>query len=162
MRRRIAEHLLSRISSAEILCENPLIVRFGAKDYGVAKATVEPFEDHVLIIRDDAKIVRDLCGADDQGLLLTRPFGSFTNKIRSSSHGAFSIIRVAPLVVPSIVSTIGRFMNDMNMIIAGSIVNGGVLIMNLYSLRRGGPIKTPGDVEVTKDHRTASSKRRGS
>lgn len=159
IRRRIAGHLLSRVNSAEILCEDPLVVRFRAKDHGEARAAVEPFEDQVLIIRGDEKLARDLCNADDQGLSSSGLFGSLINQIRFSDRGVFSIIRMVPLVAPSIVSTIGRFVNDMNMIIAGSIASGGVLIMNLYSSRRGGSIKIPGSVGVVKDRRAASSKR---
>ena len=132
-------HLLSRIGGAEILCENPLIIRFKAMDSGEARALIYGLEDKVSIVRGSGRTARRLCSAKDKDRYsLARHFRSLTNQIRLNSHGILSgLARTAPLVVPSAVSTIGRIVNDINMIIAGSIASGGVLIMNLYSSRKG-------------------------
>lgn len=142
VRRRVAEQLLSRIGGAEILCEDPLIIGFRARSRDEARAAMGSLESHVLIIRGGVKLARELCSASSHGSSSIGLLRSLASQLRVGEHGMLSrILRMAPMVAPSIVSTIGRIVNDMNMIIAGSIASGGVLIMSLYGSRRGGSAK---------------------
>lgn len=140
-RRRIYEHALPKIWGAEILCEDPLIIGFRARNRGEARAAAELLGEDVIVVRGGARLAKNLCSCDDSDRLSARFtvfFDSIASQIRFAEQGFFSkIARVIPLVAPSIVSTVGRFVNDMNMIIAGSIASGGVLIINIYSSRRG-------------------------
>ena len=135
-RRKAAIHILSRTDNAEILCEDPLVIRLRARDYSEARSLVNGLDSSVIVARESEELVRELCNAEKSsqhaGIL-----APLVNQIRLKSRGILSgLVRTIPLIAPSAVSTAGRIVNDMNMIIAGSIASGGVLIMNLYSLRK--------------------------
>ncbi|MEM2203223.1 MAG: hypothetical protein QXI22_02590 [Sulfolobales archaeon] len=136
LREEIARHILSKASKAEILCRNPLIIRLRARGYSEAKALIEDLSSDVIIVRENGELVRELCGAGKSSPY-AEIFASLANQIRVKGRNILSeLVRVTPLVAPSAVSTVGRIINDMNMIIAGSIASGGILIINLYSSRK--------------------------
>ncbi|HWQ18075.1 MAG TPA: hypothetical protein VNL13_09625 [Sulfolobales archaeon] len=135
-RRKAAIHILSRTDNAEILCEDPLVIRLKARDYSEARSLVDGLDGGVIIARESEELVRELCNAEKSSQH-TEILTPLVNQIRLKSRRILSeLVRTIPLIAPSAVSTAGRIVNDMNMIIAGSIASGGVLIMNLYSSRK--------------------------
>ncbi len=135
-RRRAAENILSKIYNAEILCEDPLIIRFRVGSDEKAREAVQSFGEDILVLRGGVGLARSLCSFGREGTR-GRISSFFTNNTGSRGPGVFlEIARMVSLVAPSVVSTLGRFINDMNMIIAGSIASGGVLIMNIYNSRK--------------------------
>ncbi|GAY25839.1 hypothetical protein ATG_10420 [Desulfurococcaceae archaeon AG1] len=137
LREEIARHILSKASKVEILCRNPLIIRLRARGYSEAKALIEDLSSDVIIVRESEGIVRELCGAEKSSSPYAEIFASLVNQIRVKGRSILSeLVKITPLIAPSAVSTVGRIINDMNMIIAGSIASGGVLIINLYNTRK--------------------------
>lgn len=138
-----ARSIISSYRNSEILCENPLIIRIKG-GYG-KEPSVEAMRErmHLDISIYNHHPEKDGVKCQDtasiEGVGKTR--GGFINMVVplqgfASVLASNSIARTASLAVPSIVSTIGRLINDLNLVIVGSAIGGGMMALQAMWLNR--------------------------
>lgn len=136
--------IISSYRNSEILCENPLIVRIsGGHDRGASiEAIRRSMPDLDISIYnhhpgEDGIECQDTASIEGVG----RTYGGFINMVAPLQGFARvlisnSIVRTASLAAPSIVSTIGRLINDLNLVIVGSAIGGSMVALQAMWLNR--------------------------
>jgi hypothetical protein len=143
-----ARAMIGRFVGAKILCEDPLIIEIDRPAY------VEEIEELIksLGIRASMSMhkkasYRCLNGigndekAHDPGMRrsISR---EFWNKLIGKGRGFMMhmysnpFIRVVSAAIPSAISTIGRFINDSNMMIVGAAISGGIFAIQNIGIKK--------------------------
>jgi len=140
-----ARSIISSYRNPEIICENPLIIRIdggynkGASIEAIRRSMPEyldisiynhhPGKDGVAC-QDGASIGGG--GKTSGGFInMVAPLQGFVRILASNT-----IARTASLAAPSIVSTIGRLINDLNLVIVGSAIGGSMVALQAMWLNR--------------------------
>jgi hypothetical protein len=163
----VARLIISRFSGAEILCENPLIMRIprsssieeveefiiSLKGVGNAAARISINGEEIHRCLDSGEKVlmvsehdpassrpwREGFSAIKLKLRISRNLGnSILEKGETLAKHMFSnpFIKIASMAIPSTISTIGRLINDANMMIVGTAISGSLFAFQSISFKR--------------------------
>jgi len=147
----ISRLIIGRFAGSEIICENPLAVRIGG---GYAAESVI---DYVESLRTEFNISVEESGR----FRCPEHAGSAPSSKDQKPHRYWlhksayfktmfvakseilvrcmvlnPIARIASMAAPSLISTIGRFINDANMMLVGAAVSGGVFAIQSLGMRK--------------------------
>ncbi len=163
----VARLIIIRFSGAEILCENPLIMRIPrsssikeVEEFIVSLKGVDNANARISINGEEIprcldggeKVVRvgkhspassqpwrERFSATKLKLCLSRNLGNIIlekSEALAKYMSSNPLIKIASMAIPSTVSTIGRFINDANMMIVGTTISGSLFIFQSISVKR--------------------------
>ncbi|MEM4971435.1 MAG: hypothetical protein QXE01_09305 [Sulfolobales archaeon] len=161
----VARLVISRFNGAEILCEKPLIIRIprssskrdveefisSLKGIGGASIRISINGEEIHRCLDNREKSRGASGSKQispkpwkiglpsMGLRISRDLGSvIMEKSGDLAKYMFSntFVRIASMAIPSAISTIGRFINDANMMIIGTAISGGLFAFQSIGIKR--------------------------
>jgi len=147
----ISRLIISRFAGSEIICENPLVIRIG-RGYDIAsvrdyiKGLGGGFDIAVEEDREDSWLGCPEHRGEKPGPHTGKswiPFPlSFKGVVVEKGEAIARCIalnpiaRIASTAVPSLISTMGRFINDVNMMLIGAAISGGVFAVQSLGLRK--------------------------
>jgi hypothetical protein len=163
----LARLIISRFGGAEILCENPLIMRIprsssieeveefivSLKGIGNAAARISTNGEEIHRCLDGGEKVMMVSEHDPVSprpwrkgflaiklkLCISRNLGNIIlekGETLAKYMSSNPLIKIASMAIPSAISTIGRFINDANMMIVGTAISGSLFAFQSISFKR--------------------------